>query len=361
MTGIWVYILKRLLLMVPTLIGIVTIAFVIIQFVPGGPIDQIAARLSGEAASATANFDGSAAGSVDVSTNGSTASGLPPDVVKELEQLYGFDRPAYERYFKMLKDFATFDLGTSYYKDEHVSDLILSKMPVSVSLGLWTTLITYLVSVPLGIRKAVRAGSAFDNWTSAVIIVGYAVPSFLFAILLVILFAGGSYWNIFPARGLASENWESLTLLGKVGDYFWHITLPVTAIAIGSFANLTMLSKNSTLDELGKQYVMTARAKGLSENGVLYGHVFRNAMLIIVAGFPHAFITVLFASSLLIEVIFSLDGIGLLSFEAAVNRDYPVMLGSLFIFSLLGLAANLIGDICYVLVDPRIDFERRDV
>jgi microcin C transport system permease protein len=363
MSGIWLYTLRRLVLMVPTLIGIVTVAFVIIQFVPGGPIDQIAARLSGEGASATANIDGSSAATMgtDLGVNGSTASGLPPEVVRELEKLYGFDQPFYLRYLKMLRDFATFDLGTSYYKEEKVTDLILSKMPVSISLGLWTTLFTYLISVPLGIRKAVRAGSAFDNWTSFVIIVGYAIPAFLFAILLMILFAGGNFWNIFPARGLTSENWDDLSLVGKVGDYLWHITLPVTAITIGSFANLTMLAKNSTLDEINKQYVTTARAKGLSESQVLYGHVFRNAMMVIVAGFPHAFITVLFASSLLIEVIFSLDGIGLLSFEAAMNRDYPVMLGSLFVFSLVGLFANLIGDICYVLVDPRVDFERRDV
>jgi microcin C transport system permease protein len=267
----------------------------------------------------------------------------------------------HERYFKMLKDFATFDLGTSYYKDEKVIDLILSKMPVSVSLGFWTILLTYLVSIPLGIRKAVRVGTAFDNWTSFLIIVGYAIPAFLFAILLIVFFAGGNFWNLFPSRGLTSDNWEELSALGKIGDYFWHITLPILAISIGAFANLTMLCKNSTLDEINKQYVTTARAKGLSENRVLYGHVFRNAMMIVVAGFPHAFITILFASSLLIEVIFSLDGIGLLSFEAAMNRDYPVMLGSLFMFSLLGLIANLLGDICYVLVDPRIDFERRDV
>jgi microcin C transport system permease protein len=360
MSGIWSYILRRLLFMLPTLLGIVTIAFVIIQFVPGGPIDQIAARMSGEATSATANFDGSAPAAAGDGM-GATASGLPPEVVKELEQLYGFDKPVHERYFKMLRDFATFDLGTSYYKDEKVVDLIVSKMPVSISLGFWTILLTYLISIPLGIRKAVRVGTSFDNWTSFIIIVGYAIPAFLFAILLVVFFAGGNFWNIFPSRGLTSDNWEELSTLGKIGDYFWHITLPILAISIGSFANLTMLCKNSTLDEINKQYVTTARAKGLGETQVLYGHVFRNAMMIVVAGFPHAFITVLFASSLLIEVIFSLDGIGLLSFEAAMNRDYPVMLGSLFMFSLLGLVANLIGDICYVLVDPRIDFERRDV
>lgn len=361
MSGMWTYALRRVLLMIPTLIGIVTVAFVIIQFVPGGPIDQIAARLSGEGASATANFDGGNAPAGNESGVGSSATGLPPDVIADLEELYGFDKPVHERYFKMLKDFATFNLGTSYYKSESVGGLILSKMPVSISLGLWTTLITYLISIPLGMRKAVREGSVFDRATSFAIIIGYAVPSFLFAILLVVMFAGGSYFNWFPARGLTSDSWDEMSLLGKVGDYLWHITLPVTAIAIGSFASLTMLCKNATLDEINKQYVTTARAKGLGPRGVLYGHVFRNAMLVVVAGFPTAFVTVLFASSLLIEVIFSLDGVGLLSFEAAINRDYPVMLGSLFVFSLIGLVANLLGDICYTLVDPRIDFERRDV
>lgn len=357
----WAYVLRRVLLMIPTLIGIVTVAFVIIQFVPGGPIDQIAAQFSGEGASATANFDGGSGAQSNDTGVGASATGLPPDVIAELEQLYGFDRPVHERYFKMLKDFATFNLGTSYYKSESVGSLIVSKMPVSISLGLWTTLITYMISIPLGMRKAVRSGSTFDRATSIAIIIGYAVPSFLFAVLLVLLFAGGNYFNWFPARGLTSENWEELTTIGKIGDYLWHITLPVIAISIGALASLTMLCKNATLDEISKQYVTTARAKGLDQRGVMYGHVFRNAMLVVVAGFPHAFVTVLFASSLLIEVIFSLDGIGLLSFEAALNRDYPVMLGSLFIFSLVGLLANLLGDICYTLVDPRIDFEKRDV
>jgi len=358
MTALWGYIARRLLLMVPTLIGIVTISFIIIQFVPGGPIEQIEARFAGQAVDATAMIGGSA----DVSGGGLTPTGdLDPEMVKELEKLYGFDRPVHERYLKMLGDFARFQFGNSYFKDRPVIDLIIEKLPVSISLGLWTTLITYLVALPLGIRKAVRAGTSFDAWTSFFVTVGYAIPGFLFAVLLIVLFAGGTVWSIFPVRGLVSENWQDLPLLAKVGDYLWHITLPVTAMVIGAFANLTMLTKNSILDEIGKQYVITARAKGLSERGVLYGHVFRNAMLIVVAGFPAAFVGVLFTSSLLIEVIFSLDGLGLLGFEATINRDYPVMLAALFIFSLLGLVANLLGDIAYMLVDPRIDFERRDV
>jgi microcin C transport system permease protein len=359
MTALWSYIARRLFLMIPTLIGIVTVTFVIIQFVPGGPIEQIQARFAGQALDATATIGGS----TDTGASGGIAltGELDPEMVKELEKLYGFDKPVLYRYFKMLGDFARFEFGKSYYKDQPVVDLIIEKLPVSISLGLWTTLITYLVALPLGIRKAVRAGTAFDAWTSFFVTIGYAIPGFLFAVLLIVLFAGGTFWSIFPARGLVSENWEELSLIGKVGDYLWHITLPVAAMVIGAFANLTMLTKNSILDEVNKQYVTTARAKGLSENGVLYGHVFRNAMLIVIAGFPAAFVSVLFTSSLLIEVIFSLDGLGLLGFEATINRDYPVMLGSLFIFSLLGLLTNLLGDITYVLVDPRIDFERRDV
>jgi microcin C transport system permease protein len=360
MTALWSYIARRLLLMVPTLIGIVTVSFIIIQFVPGGPIDQIQARFAGTAMDATATIGGSI--ETSGSSGGLTATGeLDPEMVKELEKLYGFDKPFHERYFKMLSDFARFQFGNSYFKDQPVVDLIIEKLPVSISLGLWTTAITYLVAIPLGIRKAMKAGTQFDAWSSFVVTVGYAIPGFLFAVLLVVLFAGGNFWSIFPARGLVSENWEELSTLQKIGDYFWHITLPVAAMVIGAFANLTMLTKNSIMDEISKQYVTTARAKGLSERGVLYGHVFRNAMLIVIAGFPAAFVGVLFTSSLLIEVIFSLDGLGLLGFEATINRDFPVMLGSLFIFSLLGLLTNLIGDITYVLVDPRIDFERRDV
>ncbi|MBN8830884.1 MAG: microcin C ABC transporter permease YejB [Sphingomonadales bacterium] len=360
MTALWSYIARRLLLMVPTLIGIVTVSFIIIQFVPGGPIDQIQARFAGQAMDATATIGGST--EVSGGTGGLTPSGeLDPEMVKELEKLYGFDKPVHERYFKMLGDFARFEFGKSYFKDQPVVDLIIEKLPVSISLGLWTTAITYLVALPLGVRKAVKAGTPFDAWSSFFVTIGYAIPGFLFAVLLVVLFAGGNFWSIFPARGLVSENWEELSTLQKIGDYLWHITLPVIAMVIGAFANLTMLTKNSILDEVNKQYVTTARAKGLTERGVLYGHVFRNAMLIVIAGFPAAFVSVLFTSSLLIEVIFSLDGLGLLGFEATINRDFPVMLGSLFIFSLLGLLTNLLGDITYVLVDPRIDFERRDV
>jgi microcin C transport system permease protein len=362
MSGIWAYIARRMLFMVPTLIGIVTISFIIIQFVPGGPIDQIQARMAGTALDATATISGSTGGAADAAAGGLVPTGeLDAAQVKELEKQYGFDKPVLTRYFKMLWDFARFDFGTSFFKDKPVLTLIAEKMPVSISLGLWTTLLTYLIAIPLGIRKAVRAGTAFDGWTSFVVTLGYAIPGFLFAVLLVVLFAGGNFWNIFPSRGLTSDNWDELSLLSKVGDYFWHIALPVTAMVIGAFANLTMLTKNSVLDEINKQYVLTARAKGLSERGVLYGHVFRNAMLIVIAGFPAAFVSVLFSSSLLIEVIFSLDGLGLLGFEATLNRDFPLMLGSLFFFSLLGLLTNLLGDICYVLVDPRIDFERRDI
>ncbi|HEY1126114.1 MAG TPA: microcin C ABC transporter permease YejB [Sphingobium sp.] len=362
MSGLWAYVARRLLFMVPTLIGIVTISFIIIQFVPGGPIDQIQARMAGTALDATATISGSAGGGADAAAGGLVPTGeLDPAQVKDLEKQYGFDKPVLTRYFKMLWDFARFDFGTSFFKDKPVLTLIAEKMPVSISLGLWTTLLTYLIAIPLGIRKAVRAGTVFDGWTSFAVTLGYAIPGFLFAVLLMVLFAGGNVWNIFPSRGLISDNWDELTLLGKIGDYFWHIALPVTAMVIGAFANLTMLTKNSVLDEINKQYVLTARAKGLSERGVLYGHVFRNAMLIVIAGFPAAFVSVLFSSSLLIEVIFSLDGLGLLGFEATINRDFPLMLGSLFFFSLLGLLTNLLGDICYVLVDPRIDFERRDI
>jgi microcin C transport system permease protein len=353
----WAYVLRRLLLMVPTLIGIVTVSFLIIQFVPGGPIEQLAAKVAGSQVSATATIGGDVGGSGGLLPTGE----LEPEMVAELERLYGFDRPVYERFGKMLWDFARFDFGNSYYQDRPVIDMIGERLPVSVSLGLWTTLLTYLISIPLGIRKAVRSGTKFDAWTSAAITIGYAIPGFLFAVLLVVLFAGGQFFNWFPTQGLVSENWQELGWPARIADYFWHMALPITAMVIGAFASLTMLTKNSVLDEIGKQYVITARAKGQSERGVLYGHVFRNAMLIVIAGFPAAFIGVLFTSSLLIEVIFSLDGLGLLGFEATITRDYPVILGSLFVFSLLGLVANLLGDITYTLVDPRIDFERRDI
>ena len=353
------YIFRRLLLIIPTLFGILLINFIIIQAAPGGPVEQMIAKLEG--------FEGAtsriAGGGAEVSVAGSNyrgAQGLDPELVAEIERMYGFDKPAPERFWLMLKSYAQLDFGSSFFRDAEVIDLIIEKMPVSISLGLWSTLIMYLVSIPLGIAKATRHGSAFDVWTSSMIIVGYAIPAFLFAILLIVLFAGGSYWDWFPLRGLTSNNFDELSFTGKLLDYFWHLALPVTALVIGNFATLTLLTKNSFLDEINKQYVVTARAKGLSNNRVLYGHVFRNAMLIIIAGFPAAFIGIFFTGSLLIEVIFSLDGLGLMSFEAAINRDYPVVFGTLFIFTLLGLVVKLIGDITYTLVDPRIDFESRE-
>ena len=311
----------------------------------GGATGRISGGGSEVSSSSSANYRG--------------AQGLDPELVLEIEKMYGFDKPAIERFWIMLKNYAHFDFGSSFFRDAKVTDLIVEKMPVSISLGLWSTLLMYMISIPLGISKAVRHGSSFDVWTSSAIILGYAIPAFLFAILLVVVFAGGSYLSWFPLRGLTSNNFEELSMLGKIGDYFWHLALPVTALVIGHFATLTLLTKNSFLDEINKQYVTTARAKGLPENKVLYGHVFRNAMLIIIAGFPAAFIGMFFTGSLLIEVIFSLDGLGLLSFEAAINRDYPVVFGTLFLFTLLGLVVKLIGDITYTLVDPRIDFSSR--
>ena len=358
------YILRRLLLVIPTLLGVMVINFTLVQFVPGGPIEQVIAQMEG----AGDVFGGFAGTGEDAGrTIGASeeryigARGLPPEFIAQLEREFGFDKPPVERFLTMMWNYLRFDFGESYFRSISVIDLIIEKMPVSISLGLWSTLIAYLISIPLGIRKAVRDGTPFDTWTSGVIIVGYAIPGFLFAILLLVLFAGGSYWQIFPARGLTSEAeiWDQLSIPGKILDYFWHITLPVIALTISSFATLTLLTKNSFLDELRKQYVMTARAKGQVERKVLYGHVFRNAMLIVVAGFPAALIGVMFTGALLIEVIFSLEGIGLLGFEAAVNRDYPVMFGTLFIFTLLGLVLNLIGDLMYVVIDPRIDFETR--
>ncbi|WP_322977699.1 microcin C ABC transporter permease YejB [Pseudomonas sp. C11] len=353
------YIFRRLLLIIPTLFGILLINFIIIQAAPGGPVEQMIAKLEG--------FDGAtsriAGGGAEVSVAGSNyrgAQGLDPKLIEEIEKMYGFDKPAPERFWIMLNNYLHLDFGSSFFRDAKVLDLIIEKMPVSISLGLWSTLIMYLVSIPLGIAKATRHGSAFDVWTSSAIIIGYAIPAFLFAILLIVLFAGGSYWDWFPLRGLTSNNFDDLSLGGKVLDYLWHLVLPVTALVIGNFATLTLLTKNSFLDEIGKQYVTTARAKGLNNRRVLYGHVFRNAMLLIIAGFPSAFIGIFFTGSLLIEVIFSLDGLGLMSFEAAINRDYPVVFGTLFIFTLLGLVVKLIGDITYTLVDPRIDFESRE-
>lgn len=368
------YILKRLLLMIPTLFGIMLLNFIIIQAAPGGPVEQTIARIKGTATDVTARF--TSAGNSEVATTQSAttsyqnqatnskyrgAQGLDPELIAELERLYGFDKPPFERFTLMLKSYATFDFGESFFRDESVINLVIEKMPVSISLGLWTTLLVYLISIPLGISKAVRDGSVFDIWSSAVIIIGYAIPSFLFAILLIVLFAGGSFLDWFPLRGLVSENWDSLSWSDKIIDYFWHLALPITAMVISGFATLTMLCKNSFLEEIRKQYVMTARAKGNTERRVLYGHVFRNAMLIVIAGFPSVFIGILFTGSLLIEVIFSLDGLGLLGFESALHRDYPVMFGTLYIFTLLGLIVGLVGDLVYVWVDPRIDFERREV
>lgn len=358
------YIARRLLLMIPTLFGIMLVSFTIIQFAPGGPVERMIAKLSGMESGATDTVSG--AGSelfADAGDNDPSryrgAQGLDPEFIAELEKMYGFDKPAHVRFFQMVKNYLTFDFGESYYKDVRVIDLIASKLPVSISLGLWSTLLAYLISIPLGVRKAVRDGSRFDVWSSAVVVVGYAIPGFLFAVLLIVLFAGGTFLDIFPLRGLTSDNWEELGFFAKAGDYFWHLVLPLASLAISSFATLTLLTKNSFLDEIGKQYVVTARAKGLTERRVLYGHVFRNAMLIVIAGFPAAFMSVFFTGSLLIETIFSLDGLGLLSFESIVNRDYPVVFASLFIFSLLGLVVTLISDLIYTLVDPRIDFEAR--
>jgi microcin C transport system permease protein len=368
------YIIRRLLLMIPTLLGILFVSFVVVQFAPGGPVERVIAQLSGSDTGATSRIGGSGSGdfgsrgslqggsSVDaVSSKYRGAQGLDPEFIKNLEKQFGFDKPAYERFFIMLKNFATFDFGKSYFRDVSVMQLIKEKLPVSMSLGIWMTLITYLISIPLGIRKAVSEGSRFDTWTSAVIIVAYAIPGFLFAIALIILFAGGSFFDIFPLRGLTSDNWSALPWYSKILDYFWHLTLPIISMALSAFATMTLLTKNSFLDEIRKQYVMTARAKGCTERQVLYRHVFRNAMLIVIAGFPGAFVHAFFTGALLIETIFSLDGLGLLGFESVLNRDYPVVFATLYIFSLVGLVVNLLSDLTYTWVDPRIDFETREV
>lgn len=357
------YIARRLALMVPTLFGILLVSFVIVQFAPGGPVERVISQLQNPNNGAADRVGGGQIGDAGAQSEASAyrgAQGLDPAFIKELEKQFGFDKPAHERFLKMLGAYARFDFGRSYFRDAPVLQLIKEKLPVSITLGLWMTLLSYAISIPLGIRKAVKEGSRFDTWTSAVVIVGYAIPSFLFAILLIVLFAGGSFWQIFPLRGLTSDNWAELSLFGKAKDYLWHITLPVLAMALGAFATSTLLTKNSFLDEIRKQYVLTARMKGLSERGVLYGHVFRNAMLIVIAGFPGAFVHALFAGSLLIETIFSLDGLGLLSFEAIVNRDYPVVFANLYIFSLIGLVVQLVTDLTYSWVDPRIDFESRE-
>ena len=354
------YIFRRLILIVPTLIGIMCINFFLVQFVPGGPIEQIISDLEKN----SSFLDSIGGGSQEVRTSDGLESykgsvGLPKDFIDELEAQFGFDKPLWERFFSMMYHYITFDFGDSYFRSISVIELIIEKMPVSISLGLWTTLLAYMISIPLGIRKALLDGSSFDNWTSTLIIIGYSIPGFLFAIFLLVLFAGGSYLQLFPIRGLVSSNFENMSFFGQIKDYFWHIALPVLASTVSAFATLTLLTKNSFLDEIKKQYVITARSKGLSDQRVLYGHVFRNAMLIIIAGFPGLFISVFFGSSLIIETIFSLDGLGRLGFEAAVSRDYPVVFGTLYIFGLLGLVVGLLSDLMYVWVDPRIDFEKR--
>lgn len=355
------YILRRLLLIFPTLLGILALNFGIIQAAPGGPVEQMIAKLEGMDGSASERIGGSARAEIGSSNSKYRGKqGLDPELVTKIEKMYGFDKPPGERFIKLLIDYATFNFGESFFRSKSVIDLIVEKMPVSISLGLWTTLLTYLISIPLGIKKAVRNGEQFDVWTSTVIIVGYAIPSFLFAMLLIVLFAGGSYLTVFPLRGLTSPNFDELSLIGKGLDYLWHIALPVTALVVGGFATLTMLTKNSFLDEIGKQYVLTARAKGLTEKQVLYKHVFRNAMLIVIAGFPSALLGILFTEAFLIEIIFSLDGLGLMGFESVLSRDYPVVFGTLFIFTIITLLMNIVSDVVYTLVDPRIDFEARN-
>ena len=366
------YLIKRLLLIFPTLFGIMLISFVIIQFAPGGPVDRMIAQLSGNDISATSRIGGGGDGagggsaattaeSAQITSKYRGAQGLDPEFIKELERQFGFDKPAHERFLLMMKNYLTFNFGDSYYRDTPVIELIKEKLPVSVSLGLCMVILTYLISIPLGIRKAVHDGESFDTWTSGVLVVGYALPGFMVGVFLLVLFAGGSFFQWFPTRGLTSDNHAQLSLLGQLADRAWHITLPLIALALGAFTQLTFLTKNSFIDEIRKQYVLTARSKGLTEKQVLYGHVFRNAMLIIIAGFPSAFIFAFFTGSLLIETIFSLDGLGLLGFESIINRDYPVVFATLFIFSLLGMVVQLITDFVYTLVDPRIDFENREV
>ena len=364
------YLVRRILLIFPTLFGIMLINFAVIQIVPGGPVEQMIAQMIGTAVESTARFSGGGEGELSSNFDASSfdnvdskyrgAQGLDPDIIKEIEIMYGMDKPAHERFFKMLKSYIFFDFGESFFRDQKVTSLVLDKMPVSISLGLWTTLLVYLISIPLGIRKAIKDGSRFDIISSSIVTIGYAIPNFLFAVILIVFFAGGRFYDIFPLRGLVSENFEELSLISKIIDYFWHLALPLTAMIVSGFAGLTFLTKNSFIDQINQQYVMTARAKGLSEKKVLYGHVFRNAMLIVIAGFPSAFIGILFSSSLFIEVIFSLDGLGLLGYEAALTRDYPVIFATLYFFSLLGLIMGIIGDFMYSIIDPRIDFESRE-
>lgn len=365
------YIIRRLLLVIPTLFGIMLINFAVVQIVPGGPVEQMIAQITGTAVESTARFSGGGEGenlisfdntsSTNVDSKYRGSQGLDPDIIREIEEMYGMDKPPHIRFILMMKDYLTFNFGESFFRDRKVIDLVLDKMPVSISLGLWTTLLVYLISIPLGIRKAIKDGSHFDITSSTIITIGYAIPNFLFAVILIVVFAGGRYFDIFPLRGLVSDNFFELNLFEKIIDYFWHLALPLLAMIVSGFAGLTFLTKNSFLDQINQQYVMTARAKGLSERRVLYGHVFRNAMLIVIAGFPSAFIGVLFSSSLFIEVIFSLDGLGLLGYEAVLSRDYPVIFATLFFFSLLGLIMGIIGDVMYSIIDPRIDFETREI
>lgn len=362
------YILRRLLLMIPTLLVIMAISFAVVQFAPGGPVERVIAQLSGQGGDALdrlsgagSDFGQSAIDSGSVNSKYRGAQGLDPQFIADLEKQFGFDKPPLERFGQMLWNYMRFDFGRSYFRDISVIDLIKEKMPVSISLGLWLTFLSYMISIPLGIRKAIKDGSRFDTWTSAVIIIGYAIPSFLFAILLIVVFAGGSFFDWFPLRGLTSPDFAQMTWFEKIKDYLWHMVLPVTALVLSAFATTTLLTKNSFLEEIRKQYVTTARAKGLTENQVLYRHVFRNAMLIVIAGFPGAFISAFFTGSLLIETIFSLDGLGLLGYQSVINRDYPVVFANLFIFSLIGLLVGLLSDLTYTWIDPRIDFHRRDV
>lgn len=366
------YIIKRLLLIIPTLLGIITINFIIVQGAPGGPVETMIAMISGESQEITTKFSGSSAGDfarvqnnnnedTNISSKYSGSRGLDPELIKEIEKLYGFDKPVYTRFWEMIKNYAVFDFGTSFFKDRKVTDLIYDKFPVSISLGLWTTLLVYMISIPLGIKKAIKNGLPFDVYSSSVIIIGVAIPSFVIAVMLIIFFSGGEFLKIFPIRGLVSDNFQSLSSFAKIKDYFWHVTLPVISMTIGGFASLTFLVKNSFLEEINKQYVITARSKGLSQNKVFYGHIFRNAMLIVISDFPVAFAGILFTGSLLIEIIFSLDGLGLLGFEAIMNRDYPIIFGTLYIYSFVGLVLNLIGDIMYMIVDPRINFEKNNI
>ena len=369
------YLLKRFLLIIPTMLGVLTLTFMLAQLAPGGPVEQMIAKLTGTDVAASARVGGGAGdgltgpqrggqpgqGADSVGSKYRGAQGLDPQFIAQLEKQFGFDKPWYERYVKLIWDYVRLDFGKSYFRDIAVIDLIREKLPVSISLGLWLMLITYAIAIPLGIRKAISDGSRFDIWTSALLVVGYAIPGFLFAVLLIQLFAGASFFQWFPLRGLTSDNWSQLSLLGKVADYFWHLTLPLIAMAIGTFTTMSLLTKNSFLDEIRKQYVTTARAKGLSDTGVLYGHVFRNAMLIVIAGIPGAFVRAFFTGSFLIEQIFSLDGLGLLGFESLINRDYPVVFATVYIYALLGAVLHIVSDFVYTLVDPRIDFETREV